>query len=94
MPLDKTPRALDLSPDGRRLYFTVAGLAAVRVLDTATGQVAAEIPVGASPHQAPVAADGRWALVPCPGTGRARRHRHRDQRGRGDGRRWARRRTG
>ena len=46
VPLDKTPRALDLTPDGRRLYFTVAGLAAVRVLDTATGQVAAEIPVG------------------------------------------------
>ena len=69
VPLDKTPRALDLTPDGRRLYFTVAGLAAVRVLDTATGQVAAEIPVGASPHQAPVAADGRWALVPVQGPG-------------------------
>jgi YVTN family beta-propeller protein len=69
VPLDKTPRALDLTPDGRRLYFTVAGLAAVRVLDTATGQVAAEIPVGASPHQSPVAADGRWALVPVQGPG-------------------------
>jgi YVTN family beta-propeller protein len=47
----------------------VAGLAAVRVLDTATGQVVAEVPVGASPHQAPVAADGRWALVPVQGPG-------------------------
>jgi YVTN family beta-propeller protein len=69
VPLDKTPRALDLTPDGSRLYFTVAGLAAVRVLDTATGQVAAEVPVGASPHQAPVAADGRWALVAVQGPG-------------------------
>ena len=69
VPLDKTPRALDLTPDGRRLYFTVAGLAAVRVLDTATGQVVAEIPVGASPHQSPVAADGRWALVAVQGPG-------------------------
>lgn len=29
VPLDKTPRGLDLSPDGKRLYFTVAGLDAV-----------------------------------------------------------------
>ena len=69
VPLDKTPRALDLSPDGRRLYFTVAGLAAVLVLDTANGQVATQIPVGASPHQAPLTPDGRAALVPSQGPG-------------------------
>ncbi len=69
IPLDKTPRALDVSPDGRRLYFTVAGLSAVLVLDTATGQIATQIPVGASPHQAPLTADGRWALVPSQGPG-------------------------
>jgi YVTN family beta-propeller protein len=69
VPLDRTPRALDLSPDGRRIYFTVAGLAAVQVLDTATGQVTTQIPVGASPHQAPFTRDGRWALVPSQGPG-------------------------
>ena len=69
VPLDKTPRALDLSPDGRRLYFTVAGLAAVLVLDTASGQIASQIPVGASPHQAPLTPDGRAALVPSQGPG-------------------------
>jgi YVTN family beta-propeller protein len=69
VPLDKTPRALDLSPDGRRLYFTVAGLAAVQVLDTTTNQVTGEIAVGASPHQAPFTRDGRWALVPSQGPG-------------------------
>jgi YVTN family beta-propeller protein len=69
VPLDRTPRALDLSPDGRRLYFTVAGVAAVQVLDTATNQVAGQIPVGASPHQAPLTSDGRWALVPSQGPG-------------------------
>ena len=69
IPLDKTPRALDVSPDGRRLYFTVAGVAAVLVLDTATGQIAKQIPVGASPHQAPLTVDGRWALVPSQGPG-------------------------
>jgi YVTN family beta-propeller protein len=69
VPLERTPRALDLSPDGRRLYFTVAGQAAVLVLDTTTRQIVAQIPVGASPHQAPLTADGRWALVPSQGPG-------------------------
>src|SRR2546426_791032 len=26
VPLDKTPRALDVSPDGKRVYFTLAGV--------------------------------------------------------------------
>jgi YVTN family beta-propeller protein len=69
VPLDRTPRALDLTPDGRYLYFTVAGLAAVLVLDTATSSVIKEIAVGASPHQAPVTRDGRLALVPSQGPG-------------------------
>jgi YVTN family beta-propeller protein len=69
MPLDKTPRALDLSPDGKRLYFTLAGVNAVQVLDTATNQVVAQIQVGASPHEAPFTADGRWALAVSQGPG-------------------------
>jgi YVTN family beta-propeller protein len=66
--LDRTPRALDLSPDGRRLFFTVAGQAAVLVLDTTSRQIVAQIPVGASPHQAPPTADG-WALAVSQGPG-------------------------
>ena len=69
VPLDRTPRALDLTPDGRRLYFTVAGLAAVLVLDTASSSIVKEVAVGASPHQAPVTPDGRIALVPSQGPG-------------------------
>ena len=46
--LDRTPRALDMSPDGKWLYFTVAGDDAVQVLDTATNRVGRRIPVGAS----------------------------------------------
>jgi YVTN family beta-propeller protein len=69
VPLDRTPRALDLTPDGRRLYFTVAGLAAVLVLDTATSSIVKEIAVGASPHQAPVTRDGRVALAVSQGPG-------------------------
>jgi len=67
--LDRTPRALDLSPDGRRLYFTVAGQAAVLVLDTTGRQIAGQITVGASPHQAPPSADGKWALAVSQGPG-------------------------
>ena len=50
MPLDKTPRALDVSPDGKWLYFTVAGADSVQVLNTATNKIVGQISVGASPH--------------------------------------------
>lgn len=69
VPLDRTPRALDVSPDGRWLYFTVAGDDAVQVLETATSQPGGRIPVGASPHHAPFTGDGRRALVPSQGPG-------------------------
>jgi YVTN family beta-propeller protein len=69
VPLDKTPRGLELSPDGRRVFFTLAGVNAVQVLDTATGQIVAQIPVGASPHYAPFTPDGRQALAVVQGPG-------------------------
>ena len=69
VPLDRTPRALDVSPDGRWLFFTVAGDDAVQVLETATNRLVERIPVGASPHHAPFTTDGRHALVPSQGTG-------------------------
>ncbi len=50
MALDNTPRALNVSPDGQELFFTVAGVDAVQVLDLATNQIVDQIPVGASPH--------------------------------------------
>src|SRR6266568_6479882 len=39
VPLDKTPRGLELSPDGRRVFFTLAGVNAIQVLDTATNEI-------------------------------------------------------
>lgn len=69
VPLDKTPRGLELSPDGRRVLFTLAGVNAIQVLDTATNQIVAQIPVGASPHYAPFTPDGRWALAVVQGPG-------------------------
>ena len=69
MPLDKTPRGLELSPDGKRVFFTLAGVDSIQVLDTASNQIVAQIPVGASPHYAPFTPDGRWALAVVQGPG-------------------------
>src|SRR5438094_899801 len=63
VPLNETPRGLELSPDGRRVFFTLAGVNAIQILDTTTNQIVAQIPVGASPHYAPFTPDGRWALA-------------------------------
>jgi YVTN family beta-propeller protein len=52
--LEKTPRDLEFGSDGKRLYFTLAGVNAVQVLDPATDKVVADIPTGASPHIANV----------------------------------------
>jgi len=69
VPVDKTPRGLELSPDGRRVFFTLAGVNAIQVLDTANNRIATQIPVGASPHYAPFTPDGRWALAVVQGPG-------------------------
>ena len=69
VPLDKTPRALDLSPDGTRLYVTLAGVDAVQVLDTVSHRVVGQIPVGASPHYPLLTPDGQVGLVVSQGPG-------------------------
>ncbi|WP_395316920.1 plastocyanin/azurin family copper-binding protein [Variovorax sp. UC74_104] len=50
IPLDKPPRDLEFSHDGKALYLTLAGLAAVQVLDPANNQWGAPVPTGVSPH--------------------------------------------
>jgi YVTN family beta-propeller protein len=69
VPLDKIPRGLDLSPDGKRLFFTVAGVDAVLVLDTAMNQIVGQIATGASPHIALFTPDGQVALAVAQGPG-------------------------
>ncbi len=69
LPLDKSPRALNFSPDGKRLYFTQAGVDAVQVLDPTSNQVTAHIDVGASPHHPLFVPDGSMALVVSQGPG-------------------------
>jgi YVTN family beta-propeller protein len=50
IPLEKTPRDPEFGYDGKALYFTMAGVNTVQVLDPATDKIVAEIPTGASPH--------------------------------------------
>jgi YVTN family beta-propeller protein len=69
VPLDKSPRALSFSPDGRWVYFTVAGSDAVQVLDAARNEVVDQIPVGVSPHLPTFTPDGQLGLVVAQGPG-------------------------
>ena len=52
LPLEKTPRDLEFGHDGRALYFTMAGVNAIAVLDPTSDKIVAQIPTGASPHLA------------------------------------------
>ena len=56
-----------ISPDGKHLYFTLAGADAV--LDTATNQIVGQIATGASPHVALFAPNGLVTLVVKQGPG-------------------------
>jgi YVTN family beta-propeller protein len=69
IPVPKTPRALNFSPDGRQLFFTEAGIDAIQVLDPATNQIVAQTPVGASPHQPLFTPKGNVALIVIQGPG-------------------------
>jgi YVTN family beta-propeller protein len=69
VPLDKTPRALNFSPDGRWVYFTVAGSDAVQVLDVTRNEVVGQISVGVSPHLPTFTPDGQLGLVVAQGPG-------------------------
>ena len=67
--LNKVPRAIGVSPDGAKLYFTLAGSDSVQVLDTSTNKITGQVPVGASPHHPLFIAGGRQALVVSQGPG-------------------------
>ncbi len=69
IPLEKTPRALTLSPDAKQLYVTVAGADAVQVVDLTSQHVVGQIPVGASPHHVMMLPNGSAGLVVSQGPG-------------------------
>lgn len=69
VPVEKPPRDLEFDHDGHALYFTLAGVAAVQVLDPASNRIVAQIPTGASPHLAHHFAGMREGLVVVQGPG-------------------------
>lgn len=48
--LDKTPRDLEFSDDGKALYVTLAGVSAVQVIDPESNRIVGQIATGVSPH--------------------------------------------
>jgi len=50
--LEAAPRDPEFSFDGKVLYFTLAGVNAIEVLDPMTDKVVSEVPTGVSPHLA------------------------------------------
>jgi YVTN family beta-propeller protein len=67
MALEKTPRGLEFSPDGRFLYITQAGLESVTVIEAKSNKVVGEISAGVSPHYANFTADGKRGLTAVQG---------------------------
>ncbi|HTM10995.1 MAG TPA: cytochrome D1 domain-containing protein [Verrucomicrobiae bacterium] len=50
LPLDKTPRDGEFGFDGKRFYFTQAGVSSVQVLDPASDKIVAQVATAVSPH--------------------------------------------
>lgn len=69
VPVEKTPRDLELSPDGKALYVTLAGVSAVQVFDTASNKLLTQIPTGVSPHVAHLFAGAPSGVVVVQGPG-------------------------
>jgi YVTN family beta-propeller protein len=69
IPLDKTPRALNVSPSGAEVAVTLAGVDALQILDLASQRLETQIPTGASPHHPLFTPDGKLGLVVSQGPG-------------------------
>jgi YVTN family beta-propeller protein len=67
--LDKPPRDLEFGYNGKALYFTLAGLNAIPVLDPKTDKIVAEIPTGVSPHYANLFRGTKTGLAVVQGPG-------------------------
>ena len=71
MPLDKTPRALNVSPEGRAGLHAGGRRRAAGRWTSATQQLATQIPTGASPHHPLFTPDGKLGMVVSQGPGDA-----------------------
>ena len=69
VPLDHSPRALAITPDGAELTYTLAGVDALQVLDLNTLQLDTQLPTGVSPHHPLFTPDGKVGMVVAQGPG-------------------------
>ncbi|MDQ6669651.1 MAG: cupredoxin domain-containing protein [Chloroflexota bacterium] len=69
MPLDHTPRALNVSSEGADIAYTLAGVDALQVTDLTSQQLETQITTGASPHHPLFTPDGKLGLVVSQGPG-------------------------
>lgn len=69
LPLQHAPRALNISPDGKRLAYTLAGVDALQVIDLTSNQPLPEIATGVSPHHPLFTPDGKLGMVVSQGPG-------------------------
>ena len=72
IPLDHISRALNFSPDGKRLYFTQEQVLSLQVLDSATSHIIAQLPVVASPRHLLLMPRGDLGLVVVQGPSNVR----------------------
>jgi YVTN family beta-propeller protein len=68
--LGKTPRDGEFGYDGRRFYFTQAGVSSVQVLDPASNKIVAQIPTGVSPHFVGYPPGSAFGMVVVQGPGK------------------------
>ena len=69
VPVEKPPRDMEFGHDGRALYYTLAGVPAVQVLDPTTNKLVAQITTGVSPHLAHHFAGMKEGVVVVQGPG-------------------------
>jgi YVTN family beta-propeller protein len=69
VPLDHAPRALNVSPDGEDLAYTLAGVDALQIMSLANNQLDTQVPTGVSPHHPLFTPDGKLGLVVSQGPG-------------------------
>jgi YVTN family beta-propeller protein len=67
--LDKTPRDGEIGYDGKRFFFTEAGVNAVQVLDPLSDTIVAQIPTGVSPHFVSYTRGSGFGIVVVQGPG-------------------------
>jgi YVTN family beta-propeller protein len=64
-PVDLSPQAIWVAPDGQRAYVVNATANSVSVVDVRARRVVGMIPVGERPYHAAFSPDGRSLYVSC-----------------------------